>query len=148
MILKIKATLFLVALLAICFSCKMPMEASSTSSTTLTKSFDGKTMFIQKESIYQKPQVAELDVKKQRVKMVKTYEKTDESAAKELAKGDFMVQEKCDVIVEPYLFTSTETNESGSNTTVTITGYPAFYINIKNYEKKDSVFFTLPNYVN
>lgn len=147
--LKIKTHLFILATIAFCYSCKSLEEATSNNSTTLTtKTFDGKTLYIKKDAIIQKPQVAELDVKKARVKMTKTYEKMEINAAKELAKGDFIVQEKCDVIVEPYLFTNTETNENGSKTTVTITGYPANYINIKNYEKKDEVYFTLPYYVN
>jgi len=148
---KLKITTYLIILSAtvLSYSCKPLEEVSVNNSvTTTTKTYDGKTMYVKKDAIIQKPQVAELDVKKQRVKMIKTYEQINLDAVRELAKGDFMVQEKCDVIVEPYLFTTSETTESGTKTTVTITGYPANYINIKNYEKKDEIFFTLPNYVN
>ena len=149
MIFKNRLVILFGILLSMVYSCKTTTEVTTSGSTSvITKTYESKTKQISPNSIFQKPQVAELDVKKQRVKMVKTYDNIGITAAKELAKGDFMVQEKCDVIVEPYLFTSTETNESGSKTTVTLTAYPANYINIKNYEKKDEVFFTLPNHVN
>jgi len=126
------------------------MQTENTSNTVTKKEFDKSTpMFVMENGIFQKPLVADLDVKKQRVKMVKVYEKTDKETAKNFAKGDFMVQEKCDVIVEPYLFTSTTADENGIvSTTVTITGYPANYTNIKNYDRADEASFRLPATVN
>jgi len=126
------------------------IQTEKSGNSITRKEFDKSTpMFVVENGIFQKPQVADLDVKKQRVKMVKVYEKTDKETAKNFAKGDFMVQEKCDVIVEPYLFTTTTADETGIlSTTVTITGYPANYTNIRNYESNDEASFRLPATVN
>ena len=126
------------------------MQTEKANNTISKKEFDKTTpLFVMENGIFQKPLVADLDVKKQRVKMVKVYEKTDKETAKNFAKGDFMVQEKCDVIVEPYLFTNTIADENGIvSTTVTLTGYPANYTNIKNYDRADEASFRLPATVN
>lgn len=98
-------------------------------------------MNISAKGIYQKPQVADLEIDQQRAKSTFSYEQTNSEDAKKLAKGDFMKQHKCDVIVEPLLFLTTTTNERGTNTSVTISGYPANYKNVRNYALSDSIYF-------
>jgi len=105
------------------------------------KTFDNQFLNIRENGILQKPLVAELDVMKERVKITKTYENMNTEDAKDLVRGEFMKQQKCDFIVEPLLFSTLLITDTNRLVTATVSGYPAFYKNIKNYEIGDSVYF-------
>ncbi|MFM2138737.1 MAG: hypothetical protein RJA57_1044 [Bacteroidota bacterium] len=98
-------------------------------------------MVVTKNNIYQKPKVADLSVNAKRVKITMTYENISVDDAKELIKGEFMKQEKCDIIVQPYFYSTTTYNTDGTSVRITITGLPAFYRNIHNYTNADAIYF-------
>jgi len=106
-----------------------------------TQKGDYQKMNFTPKGVYQFPQVADLDIAQQRVKLSFTYENAMGEEARKLAKGDFIKQQKCDVVVEPLLYITTTTTESGTTSSVTISGYPANYRNVRNYQLADSVFF-------
>ena len=100
-----------------------------------------KKMYVSSLGIYQLPQIADIDIKQQRVKETFKYENILIDDAKKMAKADFIKQQKCDLLVEPLLFISTFDRLGITTTTVTISGYPANYKNIRNYEPSDSIYF-------
>ena len=124
-------------------SCSITEEVQEVFSpkTSTEKSFENQFLTIHDNVILQKPQVADLEVLKDRVKVSKTYKDVSVVNAKNLVKGEFMKQQKCDVIVESLIFSTTTITDSASYVTATVSGYPAFYRNIKNYQIGDSVYF-------
>ncbi len=124
-------------------SCSITEEAQEVSSpkTSTEKSFENQFLTVQDNVILQKPQVADLEVLKDRVKVSKTYKDVSVENAKSLVKGEFMKQQKCDVIVESLIFSTSTITDSASFVTATVSGYPAFYRNIRNYQIGDSVYF-------
>lgn len=123
------------------FSCSSVQEVIAPSNSTTSKAGDYYKLDITTKGIYQKPQVADLSVNSERAKATYNYEDVSSDEAKKLAKGDFVKQQKCDVIVEPLLYLTNETNDKGTKVSVTISGYPAFYRNVRNYELSDSIYF-------
>ena len=109
--------------------------------TSTRKTYENQFMNIRENGILQKPLVAELDVMKERVKITKSYENLETEDAKDLVRGEFMKQQKCDFIVEPLLFSTLVITDTNRIVTATVSGYPAYYKNIKNYEIGDSVYF-------
>ena len=91
--------------------------------------------------IYQLPQIADLDIAQQRVKLTLNYNRITFEDAKKLAKADFIKNQKCDLIIEPLLFISNYQYKGRTSRTVTISGYPASYKNIRNIELGDSIYF-------
>ena len=114
---------------------------NSSSNAIVEKRYEHKEMYFVTNKINQRPQIADLEVAKQRVKYTQTYSNLSYSEVKNIVKGDFMKQQNCDVIVEPLISATITTTESGVSTEATVTGYPAFFRNIKTYELKDSVYF-------
>ena len=122
-------------------SCSSVQEVITPTSTTTSKAGDYYNLNITPRGIYQKPQVADLDVNAVRVKASFVYEDVSNNEAKNLAKGDFLKQQKCDVIVEPMLYLTRETKDNKTTVSVTISGFAANYENIRNYEPADSIYF-------
>ncbi|RYY62424.1 MAG: hypothetical protein EOO12_13550 [Chitinophagaceae bacterium] len=61
--------------------------------------------------------------------------------------ADFIKENNCDLIVQPY-FSSTTTSSVGSiKVTISVTGYPASYRNIRQFERKDTMYFLPSNYL-
>jgi hypothetical protein len=113
------------------------------SCTTVTKSHtaDYDLMYITKQGILQKPLITDLEVAKQRVTITQSYSKVTVTEAKENIMGEFIKQQSCDLIVQPYFTTSSITENEKTTVTVTLTGYAAFYKNIRNFEAKDTSLF-------
>jgi hypothetical protein len=118
---------------------------SSCSLTQKTTSTDYDYIKITKQGIIQKPLIADLDVSKDKKSLTKTYQNTTLGNAKEVIMGDFIKEFNCDLIVNPF-FTSTTTSKTEKiSITLTVTGYPASYKNIRNFEAKDTLNFVPKN---
>lgn len=116
--------------------------------TTKSRTFDYDYLFINKQGIIQRPLITDLDVVKQKVKMSKTYSDATLSEAKETIMGEFMQENNCDLIVQPYFSSSTVGNSQTTSLTITLTGFPASYKNIRQYEPKDSAYLLPRAYIN
>lgn len=127
-----QTTLALIAIVLLANACK-----------TVTKSHtaDYDFMYISKNGILQKPLITDLEVAKQRTTITKSYTNVNLLEAKENAMSDFIKQEACDLIVQPYFITSTITENEKTTISVTLTGYAAQYKNIRNFELKDTSSF-------
>jgi len=108
---------------------------------------DYKETFINKNDIYQKPLVADLEVSKQKVSMSRTYENMTVDQAKENITGEFMIEQGCDILVQPLYQTETTYSNNNSTITVSVTGYPAFYKNIRTYSPDDAEAFMIKSIV-
>ena len=129
---KLKTNAFFAMAALLAFSCKTVLKSS-------TADFD--YLNITKAGIVQKPMITDLQVAKEKVTVVKSYQNLGLKSAKENAMGAFTVQEKCDVIVQPYFTTSSITENERTTITVNLTGYPAFYKNIRNFQLADTALF-------
>lgn len=129
---KIYASASLVALMVAATSCKTVIKSH-------TADYD--LMYISKQGIIQKPLITDLEVGKQRVTITQSYSNVTITEAKENAMGDFIKQQSCDLIVQPYFTTNSVTSNEKTTITVTLTGYPASYKNIRNFESKDTSLF-------
>ena len=140
---KSKLLLFSIFTTYVLSSCTtvMQIQEKFVGNSSTSKTFENQFLNIRENGILQKPLVAELDVMKERVKITKTYENINTEDAKDLVRGEFMKQQKCDFIVEPLLFSTLLITDTNRLVTATVSGYPAFYKNIKNYEIGDSVYF-------
>ncbi|RYY87545.1 MAG: hypothetical protein EOO15_11560 [Chitinophagaceae bacterium] len=104
-------------------------------------------LFITKQGIIQKPLVADLDVAKQKSTLTKTYDDVTLSQAKENIMADFIKENNCDLIVQPYFSSSSTSSVGSSKITITVNGYPASYRNIRQFERKDTMYFLPSNYL-
>ncbi|RYY39979.1 MAG: hypothetical protein EOO08_07950 [Chitinophagaceae bacterium] len=127
----------------------IPFFLSLTSCKSVQKSrtADYDYLFITKQGIIQKPLVADLDVAKVKVTLTKVYEDVTLSQAKENAMADFIKENSCDLIVQPYFSSSSTSSVGSSKITITVTGYPASYRNIRQFERKDTMYFLPSNYL-
>lgn len=114
-----------------------------TSCKTVIKSHtaDYDLMYISKQGILQKPLITDLEVGKQRVTLSQSYNNVSLIEAKENVMGDFIKQQSCDLIVQPYFSSSSISTDTKTTITITLTGYPASYKNIRNFESKDTSLF-------
>lgn len=116
--------LFLIALTLSLGACKM------TSQTTVTTDVEGPT-------VIQKPVVADLEVKEERISGTATAKgSTPLGEMKQMAISDALTKAKADVLVEPRY----EVTKSFSKITVNVTGYPATYKNFRSMEAQDTIF--------
>ena len=117
---------------------------------TVTKSHtaDYDYMYINKQGIKQRPLVTDLEVAATKVTITKTYTNVSVTEAKENALGDFVEEQKCDLVVQPYFETSSVSENEKKTITVTLMGYPAFYRNIRNFEPKDTASFLIRTFSN
>ena len=83
-------------------SCKSLQKSNSAQSDT-------EYTFVSKKGIYQKPLISDLEVGFQRLSIKKTYTNISIKEAKENAMGDFIKQQKCDLIVQPFSSCTSET---------------------------------------
>ena len=113
-------------------SCKTILKSS-------TADFD--YLNITKMGIIQKPMITDLQVAKEKVTISRSFGNIGLKEAKENTMGAFTVQEKCDLIVQPYFTTTSVTENDKTTITVNLTGYPAFYKNIRNFQVSDSSLF-------
>lgn len=121
---------------------------TSSCTTTKSRTFDYDYLFINKQGIIQRPLITDLDVVKQKVKITKTYNNLTLSEAKETIMGEFMQENNCDLIVQPYFSSSTVGTNQRTSLTITLTGFPASYKNIRQYEPKDSAYLLPRAYIN
>ena len=121
----------------------LALVATISSCKTVSKSHtaDYDYMFISKQGILQKPMITDLEVAKQKVTVTKTYENISLSEAKQNVMGEFIKQNSCDLIVQPYFTSSAVTANEKTTITINVTGYPASYKNIRNFEAKDTAYF-------
>ena len=122
--------------------------AFSSCTTSKVQSFDYDYLYINKQGIVQRPLVTDLEVGKDKTKLSRTYENVTVAKAKENIMGEFIQQTNADLIVQPYFSTSTIGSAYSATVTVSLTGYPAFYKNIRMYDPKDSSNFKLRAYIN
>lgn len=130
--------LLLISALASCMmvSCST-IEEAVVKKEVKSRTIDYYEREITKQSIYQKPLVADLDVSKQKLSFTRTYEKVSVGEAKDYVSAEFSMDQNCDVIVHPIYETVITNTDGVTKVDVTITGYPAFYRNIRNFETKD-----------
>ena len=101
--------------------------------TTTTKS--AQVMDIYGAGVIQKPVVADLEVKEEKVTGTATGNSANSvSDMKVEAIADAVKKANADVLIEPKF----ETVTSGSKTEVTVTGYPATYKNFRPITKEDA----------
>ena len=106
------------------------------SCTTTRKSLDIYEKNITNIGIYQKPAVADLSIAKEKKSLTRTYINIPEDEAREYIMAEFVMNENCDAIVHP-VYELTETNGAlRTKTDITITGFPAQYKNIRNFDFK------------
>ena len=133
---------------AFLFSCSTPMETTEVSSREIKSTrIDYKELKITKDGIFQKPLVADLEVAKQRTFFSRTYENMNADEAKDNVNGEFSIEKNCDIVVQPLYETNTTITDQKTTTTVTISGYPAYYKNIRTFEPKDTQAFLIHNYL-
>ena len=127
--------LIIVSILILSTSCKTVQKSS-------TADYD--YINITKRGILQRPLVTDLDVSTSKVTYQNIYENVSLSVAKENALGDFIKTNNCDIAIQPMFQTSTTVENEKSKTSVTVTAFTGKYINIKNYESKDSTILYHP----
>lgn len=111
--------------------------SSCTTVANRQKTFDYDYLFITKQGIIQRPLLADLDVAKQRQVITRSYKNTTVSTARQNIVEEFIRQFQCDLIVQPYFSTQSESVSGKTNVDVTLNAYPAHYRNLRNYEPKD-----------
>lgn len=111
---------------------------SSCGTTSKTSSYDYDYMFIKKQGIIQRPLMADIEVGKEKKSLTRTYKNVTVNMAKEMLIADFIHENNADLIVQPLFSTKTENTTAKANVEVSLSGYPANYRNIRNYEPKDS----------
>lgn len=111
-------------------------------SCTTTRTSTIKTMDINNTEITQKPTLVDLDVKETRVigTAISQQGQLLENV-KELAISNALKQSNADILVDPKF----ETETKGGKTTVTVTGFPASYINFRPLKEEDAKFISIDN---
>jgi hypothetical protein len=134
------------SLMLLLHSCTAIEEVVSTP-TNKKRTIDYYEKEVTKNGIYQKPVVADLVLAKQKSSLTRTYEFVNESDAKDYITAEFAMSEGCDVIVHPIYEVITTNTNGDQKTEITITGYPAFYKNLRNFELKDTGAYTIFSYL-
>ena len=111
---------------------------SSCSTTSKTSTYDYDYMFIKKQGIIQRPLMADIEVMKDKKSLTRTYKNVTVNIAKEMLIADFIRENNADLIIQPLFSTKMENTTARTNVEVSLSGYPASYRNIRNYEPKDS----------
>ena len=130
MVKQILSLTMLTSLLMMATSCKTAQKSTSAQS-------DIDYRFVAKNGIYQKPLITDLEVSSQRVVLKFSYLNHSFTEAKKMAIGDFIKQQNCDLIVQPFSSCISETVNDVTTVNVTIGGYPATYKNIRNFQLQD-----------
>ncbi len=98
-----------------------------------TNSNSARTMEITKTGVIQNTVIVDLDIKQEKVTGVATGKVTATASIKIDAVANALRPTNADILVEP----SYNTVTSGSNITITVTGFPAYYKNFRPLTKKD-----------
>ena len=118
----------------------------SCSPSIKTQSSDFDYMYITKQGVIQKPLITDLEVGKQRVSMSRTYRNITIANAKENILGEFIQQNSCDVVLQPFFTSSSENSATKTTVNVTLNAYPASYKNIRPYEPRDTAYLLPTGY--
>ncbi len=129
------ATLSLIAFNVLLDSCKV------------SKSSTYDYMNVSKTGVFQKPQVADIEISDNKLTLTKTYNKSTIPFARDMAMADFLRENHCDVIINPqydldatgYMYIIPKYGAIK----ITLTGYAGTYKNIHNYQSKDEKSFEL-----
>ena len=126
------------------FVCALAFTSCSTSRST---TYDYDYLMITKQGVIQRPLMADLEVRKDKIAVTKTFSNTTLDMAKQNIVKEFIKSASCDLVVQPSW--DTEANAGIGKTTIEITlsGFPASYKNFRNYEPKDSSLLIGRNYV-
>ncbi len=111
---------------------------ASCGTTSKTSTYDYDYLYIKKQGIIQRPLMADIEVMKEKKSLTRTYKNVTVNMAKEMLIADFIRENNADLIVQPLFSTKTENTTAKTNVEVSLSGYPANYRNIRNYEPKDS----------
>ncbi len=98
-----------------------------------TKSNSARTMEITKTGVIQNTVIVDIDIKEKKVTGVATGKVTATASVKVDAVVEALKPLNADLLVEPSYSTVT----SGSNITITVTGFPAYYKNFRPLTKKE-----------
>ena len=109
---------------------------SSCGPTSKMKTYDYDYLYITKQGIIQRPLIADLEVGK-KVTLSHTYKNVTVDNARQNIIEEFIRTYNADLIVQPFFSTSLESTSSKTTVAITLTGYPANYKNIRNYDPKD-----------
>lgn len=109
-------------------------------------------MYINKQGVIQKPVVAELDVKSDKVQLNHTYSNMTVDEAKESAMVDLIKANKCDLLVHPMFNIEASGkipfSSKWASINIDLSGYPATYKNMKTFEAKDTANFLVNAQIN
>lgn len=115
-----------------------------------SKSYD--YIYINKQGVIQKPVVAELTVKPDKVQLSQTYHNMTVNEAKESAMVDLIKANNCDLLVHPMFAIEASSkvlfSEKWSSVRIELSGYPATYKNMKTFEASDSTSFMVNAQIN
>lgn len=116
-------------------------------STTKSTSYDYDYLMITKQGVIQRPLMADLDVRQEKITVSKTFRNTTLAVAKQNIVKDFIKTASCDLVVQPSWDTEADAGMGKSNIDISLTGFPASYKNFRNYEPKDSSLLISRNFV-
>ena len=98
------------------------------------------SVMINKKGIVQVPVLADLTVNATKASLTKEYGNISIEQAKENAMYDFTKENKCDVIVQPtFNIDAVKVIFGEYDVRLELTGFPANYTNLRNYQPKDSL---------
>ena len=96
-----------------------------------------------KSTIVNFPLVSDLQIGAKKVMPMRLYAKTTLDDAKDNILYDFMKEHNCDVVIEPMFSIEMISGGMESNIRIEMTGFIGNYVNIRNFEAKDSTRFWL-----
>lgn len=110
---------------------------SACSATQKSRTYDYDHLFITKQGIIQRPLIADMEVGKQKQTISRTYKNVTVATAKQNVIEEFIRTNNADLIVQPLFTTDAQSTSMKTTVVITLSGYPATYKNIRNYEPKD-----------
>lgn len=102
-----------------------------------SRSYDYDYLFITKQGIIQRPLIADMVVAKEKITLSRTYKNVTLVMAKQNIIEEFIKANNADLIVQPFYSSTTENASLKVTVQISLTGYPANYKNIRNYEPAD-----------
>ncbi len=102
---------------------------------------------VSKQAVLQTPVITDLDVVNEKKTLEKTYSSINVETARDNAMYDFIVENHCDVIIQPiYSIDAHEkkllsSDNKYQDVKVRLTGFPATYNNIRKVAPKDTLSF-------
>jgi len=124
----------------VCLSATVLLTAVSCKTISRSQTSDSDFLKVTKQPIFQKPLVCDLDVAQNKKSIQVTFDNVTLEEAKERALAEFIKNQNCDLVVQPFFTTSTASvDATRSQTVVILTGHAATYRNIRNMEPKDTL---------